>query len=44
MKLEVKRSPAKVAWHVSYNGIIVDVQPTKKLAQDSANSLASKYL
>jgi len=42
--LKVVRSPAKVAWHVSYNGIVVDVQPTKKLAQDSASFLKSKYL
>ena len=38
-QVKVTRSPAKVAWHVSFNGQCIDVQPTKKKAEVSRQKL-----
>jgi hypothetical protein len=41
--LEIKRSGAKVAWHIVCNGAVIDVQPTKKQAVAVAQDMANKY-
>lgn len=38
--LKVKRSPAKVCWHVTYNGILLGTRDTKS----EANALRDQLL
>lgn len=30
--LRVVRSPAKVCWHIKFNGVLIETAPTKKAA------------
>lgn len=41
--LEVKRSAAKVAWHLKCNGIIIASKPTKAECEELQASFQRKY-
>lgn len=41
--LEVKRSPAKVCWHILCNNILIDTKDTKEEAKSVAKEYANKY-
>lgn len=41
-KLEVKRSPARVCWHILYNGILIGTAATKQEAEERKGVLERK--
>lgn len=41
--LSLTRSPAKVCWHILYNGIFIKACPTKKIGLDDIRELKRKY-
>ena len=41
-KLKVERSPARVCWHITYNGILIETAATKREAEERKGVLERK--